>query len=164
VPIGSRTNSIGIPDGTIVTSESSSGRIGCAGSAVDVDRVVVDHVECEGGLAEVARRLASELVAHRPLERVLDVVGVEGRSIREDHTLAQVEPPGAVALVLPRLREARHYALVALHVELGQRLVDVLHDYAADVRPRCHAGLDQVDVLAEHDGDGLALLGEGRRE
>ena len=34
VPTGSRTNSTGVSDGTIVTSDSSSGRIGCAGSAV----------------------------------------------------------------------------------------------------------------------------------
>ena len=34
MPTGSRTNSSGVSDGTIVTSDISSGRIGCAGSAV----------------------------------------------------------------------------------------------------------------------------------
>ena len=130
----------------------------------DVDGVVVDHVEGELGVSEVARCLAGELVARRPLERVLDVVRVEGGAVREGHALAQVEPPGAVALILPRFRQARQHALAALHVVLGQRLVDVLHDDPADVRPGRHAGLDEVDVLAEHDGDIARVLGERRRQ
>ena len=61
-------------------------------------------------------------------------------------------------------REAREDALTALHVVLGQRLVDVLHDDAADVRPGRHAGLDEIDVLAQDDGDSPRILRKGGRQ
>ena len=61
----------------------------------------------------------------------------------------------------PALGEAR-LQLAAAGVELGQRLGDVLQDDAADVGARGHAGLDDVELLAEHDAHAL-LLGERAR-
>src|SRR4028118_1498045 len=49
---------------------------------------------------------------------------------------ARAGAPAAALLLLPRLGEPRHQALVAAHVELGQRLVDVAQDHPTDVGAR----------------------------
>lgn len=134
------------------------GRIG-----LEVDRVVVDDLGRYRHAAEVAARFTGVLVAHDTVEAVLDVLRVEARAIGELDALAQVEAPASVGVLLPLFGKARHDALVAAHVELGQCLADILHDDAADIRARRHAGLQEIGLLGQDDLDG-ARPGESRRQ
>lgn len=111
----------------------------------DVDGVGVDRL---GRGLDAGEGLVADLALHLGVggagEGVDDVGGVEVGAVGERDALAQVQPPGAVALVGPALGEARLERAVG-EVELHQRLGDVLQDDAADVRLRGHAGLDGFD-------------------
>src|SRR5690606_23578990 len=123
-----------------------------------VDGKVVHDIEGERGIGEVARALAGDLVAEHAVEGVLDVTGIEGGAVREGDVRPQLELPGAVVLVSPALREAGDQHGTATYVEFGQRFAVIAHDHATDVGAGCHARLDQVELLAEHDGDvGIGL-------
>ncbi|MNZ75012.1 hypothetical protein D3C78_934800 [compost metagenome] len=95
--------------------------------------MVVDDRRGHGHATEITAGLAGVLVAHDAFEAVLHILGVKCRAVGKLHAFTQVETPASVGILLPLLGKARLNALLAAHIELGQRLADIFHDDTADI-------------------------------